>query len=101
MNDGEEGIGHVHSIERPRRRWIPSTTRLVALWAIALGLLLLVIFIADNFVLVEVRVMHMQIQARLGWVVFIASVIGGLVGLVVGRISARVGRFRLHRETPE
>ena len=58
------------------RRRIP-TLRLV-LWAIALGLL--VLFIAENFLTVEVRLIVARIETRLAWALIIAAVLGFLTG---------------------
>lgn len=58
------------------RRRIP-TLRLV-LWAIALGLL--VLFIAENFLTVEVRLIVGRVQTRLAWALIIAAVLGFLTG---------------------
>ena len=50
--------------------------RLMLLVALAIVLALLVFFVADNFVLVQIRVFTLRIQARLAWAVIVPLVAG-------------------------
>jgi uncharacterized integral membrane protein len=59
------------------RRW---TLRLMIL---AMILAIMVVFIAENFVVVEVRLVTRSVEARLAWVVLISSGIGVLGGLLL------------------
>ncbi len=74
--------------ESRRRRWwrLGRGTRVVC-WLVlaAAGLALLVFFIADNFVLVDVRLFTFQRQIRLAWALLIAFAVGALFGAVASR----------------
>ena len=64
---------------RTNREWgrrLPAG-RLV-LWAAALALL--VLFIAENFLLVEIRLIVTRVETRLAWALIIAALLGFLVG---------------------
>jgi uncharacterized integral membrane protein len=52
----------------------------VRLAATAIALVLLVIFVAQNFVVVEVRLLFWRIDLRLAWALVIIGVCGALVG---------------------
>jgi uncharacterized integral membrane protein len=94
----DETAGEVLPVTAPdRRRWWLSIRGIMTLWIIAIVLAVIVLFVADNFVLVEVRLMQLRIQARLAWVVILAFVGGALVGLIVGRLSAKPLVFRWRR----
>ncbi|MGQ9573488.1 MAG: hypothetical protein ACUVX1_16560 [Chloroflexota bacterium] len=74
-------MGDQRQIEaRARRNW---TARLVLL-AIALGLI--VVFIAENFVLVDIRLIFVKVETRLAWGLLLAAFLGFVSGLVVPRI---------------
>lgn len=60
----------------PAQRRLP-TGRLI-LWAMAL--ILLVLFIAENFLTVEVRLILGRVETRLAWALIIAAVLGFLTG---------------------
>lgn len=62
------------------RRW---TFRLVTL---ATSLALVVLFIAEKFVIVELRLVTWEFQARLAWVVLIAGGLGVVAGLLLSRV---------------
>lgn len=63
-----------------KRRFL--TNRLVVA---AVVLALLVLFIADNFVLIEVRLLATRVQVRLAWALLGAFLLGGLNALVFAR----------------
>lgn len=68
-----------------KRRFL--TNRLLAwLVAAAVVLALLVLFIADNFVLIEVRLLATRVQVRLAWALLGAFLLGGLNALVFARL---------------
>ncbi len=60
-----------------------STTRLVV-WAVALTLL--AIFIAQNFVMVEVRVLFWRADLRLAYALLGAGVLGFVLGWLLPRL---------------
>jgi len=62
-----------------RRQW---TLRLVTL---ATVLALLTVFVAENFVVVELRFVTHRAEVRLAWAVLVAAVIGILAGLLLPR----------------
>ena len=59
--------------------------RLMVIVGMALALALLVLFIADNFVLIEIRLFTIRIRARLAWAMVVPLLIGLAVGVLVGR----------------
>ena len=63
-----------------KRRWMP---RLI-LWAVAL--LLLAIFIAQNFDRVKVHLIAWNVTLPLAWALLIASALGFVLGLLVPRL---------------
>jgi hypothetical protein len=77
-----------------RRPWWLSVKGIGCLWLIALVLVAFVLFVADNFVLVEVRLGNLRIQARLAWVVIIAFGLGGVIGVIAGWVVSGRGFFR-------
>ena len=60
---------------------------MVVIWlaVVAIGLAALVFFVADNFVLVDVRVFTYERQMRLAWALLIAFAAGALVGAIAAR----------------
>ena len=50
----------------------------LALWAAALTLL--VLFIAENFLPVEIRLIVTRVETRLAWALIIAALLGFLIG---------------------
>lgn len=70
--------------KRAGRRLI-TNGRLVGLVVTAFLSILLVLFVLDNFVLIEIRLGNARIQMRLAWAIII-SVLGGLgLGFLAGR----------------
>lgn len=65
---------------RMRRGW---TARLVT-WAVVL--VLLVVFIAQNFITVEVRVLLFEAEMRLAYALIFAAALGFGVGLLFPRL---------------
>ena len=70
--------------ERTVRRLI-TNGRLVGLVIAALLSILLVLFVLDNFVLIEIRLVNARIQMRLAWAVLISVLAGGALGFLAGR----------------
>lgn len=66
-------------IDRERK----LTIRLLILATI---LALLVVFIAENFVVVEVRIITRSVEMRLAWAMLIAVAIGVLLGLLLKKL---------------
>jgi len=64
----------------PARRPILTFRRLLGLVAVAVLLVALVFFVADNFVLVQIRLFTLRIQARLAWALIVPLLLGGLIG---------------------
>ena len=62
------------------RRWTP---RVVA-WAAVLALL--VLFVAENFVVVEVRLVLWRAEVRLAWALLLAGALGFLLGWLLPRL---------------
>jgi uncharacterized integral membrane protein len=56
------------------------------LLAVAVFLSLLVIFIAENFVNVEVRLIFVRVTTRLAWALLLAGVLGFLAGFAAARL---------------
>lgn len=69
----------VQSPPERRRNW---TLRLAA---VAITLALVVVFIAENFVIVELRLVTWEIQIRLAWAVLVAGGLGIVAGLLLPR----------------
>ena len=53
---------------------------------LATVLVLLVLFIAENFVVVEVRIITRQVEIRLAWALLIAAGLGIVLGLLLPRL---------------
>ncbi|HVL24902.1 MAG TPA: hypothetical protein VM450_12515 [Thermomicrobiales bacterium] len=68
--------------QTPNPRGHNWTFRLVVL---ATVLVLLVLFIAENFVVVEVRIITRQVEIRLAWALLIAAGLGIVLGLLLPR----------------
>lgn len=69
-----------------RRRWTRRTLLLVLIAVVLAGLVGIVV---DNFELVEVGLLIRRVEARLGWALTGAGLIGFVVGLVVARLLRR------------
>ncbi len=78
MSRAKEGGG----VSGVVRGWCAGSCWLVLA---AVGLALLVFFIADNFVLVDVRLFTFQRRMRLAWALVIAFAVGALFGAVASR----------------
>jgi uncharacterized integral membrane protein len=68
---------------RARRNW---TVRLIVL---AVVLALLVVFVAENFSEVEVRLFVTKERTRLAWALLIASTLGFVIGYITARARKR------------
>ena len=83
MSDLMDGEGRQSSTpnegQEPAHRFL-SGRRLGVLVGLAVVLALLAFFVADNFVLVQVRVFTVRIQARLAWVMVMPFVLGIGIG---------------------
>lgn len=75
----------------PDRRFLTGR-RLGVLVGIAMVLALLVFFVADNFVLVQMRLFTVRIQARLAWLIVIPFALGLALGW-----SAHAARMWMRR----
>jgi uncharacterized integral membrane protein len=64
---------------------IPNASMTLKLLAVAILLSLMVIFIAENFVKVEVRLVFVRVTMRLAWSLLLAAGLGFLAGFVVAR----------------
>jgi hypothetical protein len=64
------------------RRTILTNRRVGLLVAVATVLGLCAFFVADNFVLVEVRILTFELQVRLAWALVIAFWLGAVSGVV-------------------
>jgi len=64
------------------QRWKPARSTIAVGWlmAVAVILALLVLFIADNFLLVRVRIFTVERETRLAWVLLITFAAGALSG---------------------
>jgi len=72
-------------------RRLVTNRRLVWLVGVAILLVLLIFFIAENFVLVEIRLIVTRVQVRLVWALVTAFLIGGVTGVLLA--SMRRGRL--------
>lgn len=72
----------------PNKQFL-TNRRMLWLVGLALFLALLVLFIADNFVLVEMRLFTLRIRARLAWLLLVSLLIGIALGLSVGSMRRR------------
>jgi uncharacterized integral membrane protein len=66
-------------------RVILTASRLTGMAGVALILSILVLFVADNFVLIEIRLVNVRVQTRLAWALLIAVLGGGIVGFLLAR----------------
>jgi hypothetical protein len=57
--------------------------------AVACGLVVVVTFVAANFVLVDVRLWGLNVETRLAWAVVVASGVGFAGGVLYSRDRAR------------
>jgi uncharacterized integral membrane protein len=63
------------------------TSRLViGLVGVSVVLALLLLFVADNFVLIEVRLLVIRVQARLAWVLIVTFIAGAGIGFLTARL---------------
>jgi uncharacterized integral membrane protein len=69
--------------QSPTRRGRNWTLRLVST---AVALAMLVFFIAENFVVVEVRLLTRHVELRLAWAVLLTGLLGILIGLVLPKL---------------
>lgn len=75
-------------MDEPRSKsWRPGRSSMVVIWLgiVAIGLALMVFFVADNFVLVDVRLFTYERQIRLAWALLIAFAAGALFGAIAAR----------------
>lgn len=73
-------------------RTILTTRRLLWIVGIATFLGIIVLFVADNFVLIEVRLLNVRIEMRLAWALLLAFLLGGTGGVVLGWFWQRESR---------
>ncbi|MGC4105200.1 MAG: hypothetical protein QM753_02445 [Thermomicrobiales bacterium] len=66
--------------------------RLLLLVVVALALIALVLFVADNFVLVQIRLFTLRIQARLAWALIVPLLLGIGIGWTGHGVVARARR---------
>jgi hypothetical protein len=57
--------------------------------AVALGLLLIVLFVGENFVLVDVRLFGTTLPVRLSWAIALPSLLGFGAGVLFARSARR------------
>lgn len=67
------------------RGWL-GTAVLVVCAAVSM---LLVVFVAQNFIVVEVRLLRWEIDVRLAWALVLAGAIGFGIGVLAGRVTSR------------
>jgi membrane protein YqaA with SNARE-associated domain len=71
------------------RRHVLTNRRLAWLFVVTALVVIIVVFVADNFVMVRVRLLTLDGQVRLAWVMLstllIGMAIGGLAGWLLGR----------------
>lgn len=72
------------NVDQATRRLF-TNRRLAVLVVVAVVLALLVLFVADNFVLVEIRLIVTRVEMRLAWALLIAALGGSIIGFVSGR----------------
>lgn len=75
-----------------KTRTILTNRRLLWLVGIATFFALVVLFVADNFVLIQVRILALHIEMRLAWALLFAFLFGGAHGLVLGRLWGRASK---------
>lgn len=66
-------------------RRLLTNRRLVGLVVAACLSALLVLFVLDNFVLIEIRLVNLRIQMRLAWAIIISVLGGAALGFLAGR----------------
>lgn len=69
-----------------RERRVMTNRRLLWLVIIAALAMLVMLFVADNFVLTEIRFFNRGIQMRLAWAMIIPLLAGGVIGYLWGRL---------------
>ena len=66
----------------------PETSRFsraqIVVWAIALAFLIL--FIAQNFITVEIRFVVARVETRLVWALLLSALLGFVLGLLLPRL---------------
>jgi len=67
-------------------RRLLTNRRLIWLVVAALVSALVMLFVADNFVLIDVRFFNRGIQMRLAWAMIIPLLAGALIGYLWGRL---------------
>ena len=75
----------------PRKHFL-TNQRLAWLFAVTAIVAVIAFFVADNFVIVHVRVLTWQIQARLAWVMLSCLVIGAVLGAALMLLWRRTRR---------
>jgi hypothetical protein len=66
-----------------------SWRRALRALSVACGLLVVVTFVAGNFVLVDVRLWALNVETRLAWAVVVAAGLGFAGGILYSRDRAR------------
>lgn len=66
-----------------------TNRRLLWLVGLALFLVLLIFFIAENFVLVEIRLIVTRVRVRLVWALLATFLIGLVIGVLLGRVARK------------
>lgn len=66
-----------------------TNRRLLWLVGLALFLVLLIFFIAENFVLVEIRLIVTRVWVRLVWALLATFLIGLVIGVLLGRVARK------------
>lgn len=67
------------------RNW--SGTGVLVVWALLS--VLLVVFVAQNFIVVEVRLLRWELDLRLAWAIVVAIVAGFAVGVFAAKVISR------------
>lgn len=67
-------------------RQLLTNRRLLGLVVVAVVLAFLALFAADNFVLIEIRLVNVRIEMRLAWALLICAFVGGVIGFLLGRL---------------
>ena len=90
MHQDDRAAREGHAMGTTRRtRTILTTRRLLWIIGIATFLALVVLFVADNFVLVQVRLVNLRIEMRLAWALLITFLLGTLAGLLLAWLLRR------------
>ncbi len=77
-----------------RRTPFLSNRRLAWLFVLTAVMAVVAIVVVDNFVIVNVRILTWQMQARLGWVMLTCLSVGTLVGCLLTLIWRRYRGYR-------